>query len=295
MATRHDILFAGLGNMGLPMALRLVQAGHRVGGFDVEDRARKPFEAAGGRWLDSLDEPQADMVFAMLPGGAQMRQLYLHEQKLLAALPRGMLVVDCSTADPQTACDIHAEARARGIRFLSAPVSGGVTGAEAGTLTFMAGGDEADLQEAEPLLRLMGGNIFHAGGAGAGQSVKICNNMLLAIHMIGTCEAFALGEALGLDAAVLSRIMQASSGNNWSLEKYNPWPGLLPSAPAARGYEGGFSVRLMHKDLGLAMAAAQHSGQAPRLGALAEEIYRRHFEAGNGSKDFSHILAGLRK
>ena len=295
MATEQDILFAGLGNMGLPMALRLVRAGHRVRGFDVEEGARQAFEAAGGHWLDDLRETQADTVFAMLPGGAQMRQLYLDEQKLLSRLQRGTLVVDCSTADPQSVRDLHAEAVARGVRLLSAPVSGGVAGAEAGTLTFMAGGDAADLQAAEPLLRIMGESIFHAGGADAGQCVKICNNMLLAIHMIGTCEALALGEALGLDAEVLSRIMRASSGSNWSLEKYNPWPGLLQSAPASRDYEGGFSVRLMLKDLGLAMRAAQQGGRAPELGARAFEIYKRHFEAGHGNKDFSHILAVLRK
>ena len=289
----QEILFIGLGNMGLPMALRLVGAGHRVCGFDVEDKARDAFEKAGGHWQEELQPQQAEVVFAMLPGGAQMRQLHLHEQKLFSLLPRDTLVVDCSTAEPQTARTLYEEAKARGIRFLSAPVSGGVVGAANGTLTFMVGGEAQDLQAIEPLLRIMGKNIFHAGAAGDGQSVKICNNMLLAIHMIGTCEAFALGEALGLDAQVLSRIMQASSGNNWSLEKYNPWPGLMPNSPASNNHKGGFSVRLMLKDLTLAMSAMEQTRREMELGRKAFDIYKKHLQEGHADKDFSHILTAI--
>ena len=290
-----SVLFIGLGNMGLPMAIRLLQGGHSVQGFDVFDTAKETFCNAGGIWLEDLNDIDADIVFAMLPGGVEMKRLYLEEQKLFSLLPKETLIVDCSTADPQDAVDIHKEAKAQGLRFLSAPVSGGVVGAGAGTLTIMVGGETNDLDTAKPFLQLMGKNIFHAGEAGDGQSVKICNNMLLAIHMIGTCEAFALGDALGLDPKVLSDIMQASSGNNWSLETYNPYPGLLPSAPSSRDYEGGFSVRLMLKDLELARRSMERSGCETTLGSKAHEIYKRHFDDGFAGKDFSHILTRMNR
>ena len=290
-----SLLFIGLGNMGLPMAMRLLQGEHSVRGFDVTGAEKETFCNAGGIWLEELNDIDVDIVFAMLPGGVEMRRLYLEEQKLFSLLKKETLIVDCTTADPQDAVDLYNEAKARGLRFLSAPVSGGVVGAGAGTLTFMVGGEANDLDTAKPFLELMGKNIFHAGKAGDGQSVKICNNMLLAIHMIGTCEALALGDALGLDAKVLSDIMQASSGNNWSLETYNPYPGLLPSAPSSRNYEGGFSVRLMLKDLELARRSMKRSGFEASLGSKAHEIYKRHFEEGFAGKDFSHILTRLRK
>lgn len=181
-------------------------------------------------------------------------------------------------------------AKARGIRFLDAPVSGGVTGAAAGTLTFIVGGESADFEAARPILACMGQNLFHAGALGAGQIAKMCNNMLLAIHMAGTAEALALGVKEGLDPGVLSTIMGKSSGNNWSLERYNPWPGVMENAPASRGYEGGFMTRLMVKDLGLAMALAEHAHSAVPMGALARNLFNLHASQSRESKDFSSIL-----
>lgn len=289
------ILFVGLGNMGWPMVCRLLSHGYKIQGFDVIPTAKEEFQRAGGEWLDDLKQAKADLVFSMLPGGTQIKQLYLEDQKLFSHLKEGTLIVDCSTADPQDVCEVYEEAKKRGLRFLSIPVSGGTKGAKEGTLTFMAGGEERDLKEIESLLKLMGKNVFYAGGPGAGQGVKICNNMLLAIHMIGTCEAFALGEALGLKPEVLNRIMKSSSGNNWSLEKYNPYPGLMETVPSSRDYEGGFSVQLMLKDLGLAKSSMERTGQMAQLGCKVFEMYKNHFEEGYAKKDFSHIFRGIQK
>ena len=290
------ILFAGLGNMGWPMAYRLLTHGHSLQGFDVNTTVKEEFQKAGGEWLEDLKETKADLVFSMLPGGAQIKQLYLENQKLFSHLNKGTLIVDCSTADPQDVCEVYEQAKNRGLRFLSIPVSGGTKGAKEGTLTFMAGGEEKDLNEIKPLLELMGKNIFYAGGGpGAGQSVKICNNMLLAIHMIGTCEALALGEALGLKPEVLNQIMKSSSGNNWSLEKYNPYPGLMEAVPSSRNYEGGFSVQLMLKDLTLAKESMERTGQKAELGSKAFEIYKNHCKEGYVKKDFSHIFKRIQK
>ncbi len=292
---KESVLFIGLGNMGWPMASRLLEHGCLIQGFDLNPKVKEKFQKAGGKWLEDLRSAQAAFVFSMLPGGEQVKQLYLEEQKLLSILKKGTLITDCSTADPQTVCEVHEEAKKRGFGFLSAPVSGGTKGAKEGALTFMAGGEEENLKKVEPLLRLMGKNIFYAGGPGAGQGVKICNNMLLAIHMIGTCEAFALGKALGLKAEVLNQIMRSSSGNNWSLEKYNPRPGLMESAPSSNNYEGGFSVQLMLKDLSLAESAMKRTEQMAELGHKAFEIYKKHFEEGWGHKDFSHIFKSIQK
>ena len=287
---KRNILFVGLGNMGGPMARRLLSYGHSVQGFDLNSKAKEGFVKTGGKWLKDLKSVKADIVFSMLPGGKHIKELYLKDQKLFSVLQKGLLVVDCSTASPQTVCEVYEEAKKWGLRFLSLPVSGGTKGAKEGTLTFMAGGERQDLKEVEPLLKLMGKNIFHAGGPGAGQAVKICNNMLLAIHMIGTCEAFALGRALGLKPEILNQIMKSSSGNNWSLEKYNPCPGIMDSVPSSRNYEGGFSVQLMLKDLSLAKESMERTGQTAELGSKAFEMYKKHFEKGYAYKDFSHIF-----
>ena len=286
----QKLLFIGLGNMGWNMAQRLLSHGYELQGFDLNSSLKTEFEKLGGVWLEDLKSIQTEVVFSMLPGGKQIKQLYLEDQKLLNHLPKGALVVDCSTADPDSVCEVYDKAKERGVRFLSIPVSGGTKGAKEGTLTFIAGGDKEDLEKAKPYLKIMGKNIFHAGSAGAGQSVKICNNMLLAIHMIGTCEAFALGQALGLKPEVLSDIMKSSSGNNWSLEKYNPCPGLMEAVPSSKDYEGGFSVQLMLKDLGLAKDSMEKTGTKAELGHRAFEIYKKHFEEGFSGKDFSHIF-----
>ncbi|MFM5237157.1 3-hydroxyisobutyrate dehydrogenase [Aeromonas veronii] len=285
--------FIGLGNMGGPMAANLARAGHRVQVFDLVAQNIERAIAAG--CIAVGDARQAvtgcEVVISMLPAGEHVRDLWLSEgQDLLAALPVGALVIDCSTIDVDSARQVGEAARARGLCFIDAPVSGGVAGAAAGTLTFIVGGDAADFEAAKPLLACMGQNLFHAGALGAGQIAKMCNNMLLAIHMAGTAEALALGVKEGLDPAVLSTIMGKSSGNNWSLERYNPWPGVMENVPAARNYQGGFMTRLMVKDLELAMALAEHGQSAVPMGALARNLFNLHAAQGQGSRDFSSIV-----
>jgi 3-hydroxyisobutyrate dehydrogenase len=209
---------------------------------------------------------------------------------LLESAKPGALLIDCSTIAPATAKEVAAAAASRGMEMIDAPVSGGVAGAAAGTLTFIVGGEAEALGKARPLLEAMGKAVFHAGAIGAGQTAKICNNMLLAIHMIGTCEAIRLGVASGLDPNVLSDIMTKSSGRNWSLELYNPCPGVMEHAPASRDYQGGFLTDLMLKDLGLAMEAAQAAGAATPLGTQAQELYAAHSRSGAGKLDFSSIF-----
>ncbi|MGE6168604.1 3-hydroxyisobutyrate dehydrogenase [Aeromonas media] len=287
--------FIGLGNMGGPMAANLARAGHAVRVFDLMPESVAKAIAAG--CIAAGDAREAvtgcDLAISMLPAGEHVRGLWLAEgggQDLLGALPAGAQVIDCSTIDVASARAVGDAAKARGIRFLDAPVSGGVTGAAAGTLTFIVGGESADFEAARPILACMGQNLFHAGALGAGQIAKMCNNMLLAIHMAGTAEALALGVKEGLDPGVLSTIMGKSSGNNWSLERYNPWPGVMENTPASRGYEGGFMTRLMVKDLGLAMALAEHAHSAVPMGALARNLFNLHASQGRESKDFSSIL-----
>ncbi|MFM4971281.1 3-hydroxyisobutyrate dehydrogenase [Aeromonas veronii] len=285
--------FIGLGNMGGPMAANLARAGHRVQVFDLVAQNIERAIAAG--CIATGDAREAvtgcEVVISMLPAGEHVRDLWLSEgQDLLAALPVGALVIDCSTIDVDSARQVGEAARARGLRFIDAPVSGGVAGAAAGTLTFIVGGEQADFDAAKPVLACMGQNLFHAGTLGAGQIAKMCNNMLLAIHMAGTAEALALGVKEGLDPAVLSTIMGKSSGNNWSLERYNPWPGVMENVPAARNYQGGFMTRLMVKDLGLAMALAEHGHSTVPMGALARNLFNLHAAQGQGSRDFSSIV-----
>ncbi len=277
------------------MAANLAKAGHTVQVFDLVaeniDRAIAAGCIAAGDAREAVTG--CEVVISMLPAGEHVRSLWLGEsagQDLLAALPVGALVIDCSTIDVDSARQVGEAARVRGLRFIDAPVSGGVAGAAAGTLTFIVGGDAADFEAAKPLLACMGQNLFHAWALGAGQIAKMCNNMLLAIHMAGTAEALALGVKEGLDPAVLSTIMGKSSGNNWSLERYNPWPGVMENVPAARNYQGGFMTRLMVKDLGLAMALAEHGHSAVPMGALARNLFNLHAAQGQGSRDFSSIV-----
>lgn len=285
------IAFIGLGNMGLPMALNLLKAGHQVSGFDLVAASLEQLAAAGGVAATSAQQAaqNADVVVSMLPASSHVEGLYLGSDGLLQHIAAGTLVLECSTIAPDSARKVHAAASERGIELLDAPVSGGTAGAAAGTLTFMVGGDAKHLERAKPFLEQMGKNIFHAGPDGAGQVAKVCNNQLLAVHMLGTAEALALGVANGLDAGVLSEIMRQSSGGNWSLEKYNPWPGVMEGVPASRGYSGGFMAQLMSKDLGLAQQAAQSVNASTPMGSLALALYRQLLLQGKGQLDFSVV------
>ncbi|HQX07888.1 MAG TPA: 3-hydroxyisobutyrate dehydrogenase, partial [Zoogloea sp.] len=295
----HTIAFIGLGNMGGPMAANLAKGGLSVRGFDLDPASRDRLAEHGAYIAESARAAVAgaDVVISMLPASHHVEGLFLGDGEtpgLLADLPAGTLLIDCSTIAPASSQKLAQAGRAAGIAVLDAPVSGGTAGAAAGTLTFMVGGCKDDLARAEPLLRKMGQNIAHAGDAGAGQAAKLCNNMLLGILMIGTSEALSLGESLGLDPAVLAGIMRTSSGGNWVLEKYNPVPGVMDNVPASRGYSGGFGSDLMLKDLGLALEAAIARRAPVPLGSLAESLYAAHSRAGHGGLDFSSIISLLK-
>ncbi|WP_295538689.1 3-hydroxyisobutyrate dehydrogenase [uncultured Pseudacidovorax sp.] len=286
------IAFIGLGNMGGPMALNLHRAGHTVSAFDLSAAACDALRSQGLAIAASAAAAVggAEVVVSMLPASQHVESLYLGEGGLLARIAPGTLVIDSSTIAAATSRKVAEAGAARGIAVIDAPVSGGTGGAIAGTLTFMVGGSEADLARARPVLEKMGANIFHAGGPGAGQTAKICNNMLLGILMIGTSEAIALGVANGLDPKVLSEIMRRSSGGNWALEKYNPLPGVMEAAPASKGYAGGFGTDLMLKDLGLAQENAMAVKASTPLGGLARSLYAAHSLAGHGALDFSSVI-----
>lgn len=286
-----QIAFIGLGHMGLPMARNLLNAGHSLSVFDLVASAVDELAAQGARAAGSAADAvsAAEVVISMLPASRHVEGLYLGDAGLLSVIAPGSLVLECSTIAPEAARKVHQAAAARGIALLDAPVSGGTAGAAAGTLTFMVGGDAATLERARPILAGMGKNIFHAGPEGAGQVAKVCNNQLLAVHMIGTAEAMALGVANGLGPATLAEIMRQSSGGNWSLEKYNPWPGVMPNAPASKDYRDGFAAELMAKDLGLAQEAAQATASSTPMGALALQLYRLLLKQGQGKLDFSAV------
>lgn len=288
--------FIGLGNMGGPMAANLVKAGHQVTVFDMSKTAIENAAASGAAASASANAAAADaeVVVTMVPAGQHVRQIYLGEQGLLKAVKPGALCIDSSTIDVATAREVQAAAKAARVDFLDAPVSGGVGGATAGTLTFMVGGENEAFARAKPILEKMGKNIFHAGGAGNGQAAKICNNMLLAISMIGTCEAFVLAEKLGLDHQTLFDISSTASGQCWSLTTYCPVPGPVPTSPANRNYQAGFTASMMLKDLKLAQSAALAAGAATPLGAQATALYSLFESAGAGARDFSGIIQLLR-
>lgn len=291
------IAFIGLGNMGGPMALNLRKAGHTLSAFDLSAEACKKFAAEGLAVAASAAEAVAgaEVVISMLPASAHVEGLYLGSDGLLDKIASGTLVIDSSTIAAATSRKLAEAGAKRGVAVIDAPVSGGTGGAIAGTLTFMVGGSEAELERARPVLEKMGANIFHAGAAGAGQTAKICNNMLLGILMIGTSEAIALGVANGLDPKVLSEIMRRSSGGNWALEKYNPLPGVMENVPASKGYAGGFGTDLMLKDLGLAQENAAAVRAATPLGGLARNLYAAHSLAGHGALDFSSVIKLVQK
>jgi 3-hydroxyisobutyrate dehydrogenase len=282
--------FVGLGNMGGPMARNLAAAGHQVKVFDLVPELAAGVAGAHPQSSAAACAQDVDVFVSMLPAGRHVEALYLGSDGVVAGAAPGTLLMDCSTIDPATARRVADAARQRGLEMLDAPVSGGTAGAEAGTLTFIVGGPDAAVARARPLLEAMGRTVFHAGDNGAGQIAKICNNMLLAVLMAGTAEALALGVNNGLDPGTLSEIMQQSSGGNWTLNVYNPFPGVMDGVPASRGYQGGFLVDLMNKDLGLAMETAEASGSSIPMGALAKNLYRLHQRVNDsGRLDFSSI------
>ncbi|PPU31730.1 3-hydroxyisobutyrate dehydrogenase [Xanthomonas sp. CFBP 7912] len=286
------IAFIGLGNMGGPMAANLIKAGHQLRVFDLLQGALDAASAAGAHVAASAHDTlaEAEVVISMLPASRHVEGLYLGEGGILAQIPAGALVIDCSTIAPVSARKLADAARARGLAMLDAPVSGGTAGASAGTLTFIVGGDADVLERARPVLQAMGKNIFHVGDNGAGQVAKLCNNMALGVIMAATGEALALGVAQGLDPAVLSQMMAVSTGRSWATEVCNPWPGVLPNAPASRGYSGGFGNDLMLKDLGLVAESAVQAGVSIPLGELARNLYAINSQAGNGALDFSSVV-----
>ncbi len=290
------IAFIGLGNMGGPMAQNLIKAGHTLQVFDLAAAALETAKSVGATIAanPAAAVVGADVVISMLPASKHVEGVYLGDQGLLSTIQSGTLVIDCSTIAPAASRKVGDAAKARGIEFIDAPVSGGTAGAAAGTLSFMVGGTAAAFERAKPFLEKMGKNLFHCGDVGAGQVVKIANNMLLAIHMAGTAEALALGVANGLDPKVLSDVMSKSSGRNWSLEVYNPWPGVQDNVPASRGYSGGFGSALMLKDLGLAAEASIASGSPIPLGELARNLYSMHCQDA-AALDFSSIVNLYRK
>lgn len=285
--------FVGLGNMGGPMARNLLKAGHAVAAFDIVPAAMEPVVAAGAKRAASAAEAArgAEFVITMLPAGRHVRDAWVGAGGMAAASDPGAVLIDCSTIDVATAREVAAKA---GRPMLDAPVSGGVMGAEAGTLTFMVGGPEDAFARAEPILKAMGRTVVHCGASGAGQVAKACNNMMLAATMIVTAEAFLLAEKLGLSHQALFDVASKSSGQSWSLTSYCPVPGPVPASPANRDYRPGFAAALMLKDLGLSQEAAASVGLETPIGAKALELYRRFVDQGGGEVDFSGIIRMLR-
>ncbi|WP_300542907.1 3-hydroxyisobutyrate dehydrogenase [Maricaulis sp.] len=283
------IAFIGLGNMGSGMAANLIKGGHEVHAFDLSaDALAHAVEAGAVAAKSTADAVSAsEAVVTMLPAGKHVRAVY--EGEIFAAAAPGTLFMDCSTIDVDSARHVGGLAKEKGFRFVDAPVSGGVAAATAGTLTFMVGGSEADFAVAEPFLQAMGKAVIRGGDLGAGQAVKICNNMLLAITMIGTCEAFALAQKLGLDPQKFFDISSKASGQSWSMTSYCPVPGPVPTTPANNGYKPGFATAMMLKDLKLAQDAAQKAGATTPLGAQAEALYAMFDNLGGGPSDFSGI------
>ena len=289
-----NIAFLGLGNMGGPMAANLVKAGHTVTGFDVVAAALEHSKADGVTIAADANSAVADaeVVITMLPGGSHVLGAY--RDGLIAAAPPGTLFIDSSTIDVDDARAAAAMAAAAGHRAIDAPVSGGVVGATAGTLTFMVGADDDDFALAEPILQVMAGRVVHCGTSGAGQAAKVCNNMILGISMIAVSEAFVLGEKLGLSNQALFDVASSASGQCWALTTNCPVPGPVPTSPANRDYQPGFSGALMAKDLGLALNALQSTGVAAELGTRAAGIFRAFADEGGAGLDFSAIINTIR-
>jgi 3-hydroxyisobutyrate dehydrogenase len=291
-----NIGFIGLGNMGAPMAANLVKAGHRVRGYDVNAAAMQKLAPAGVELANSAADATrgAEFVITMLPAGEQVREVWMHQGGLIEAVRDvAPLLIDCSTIDVTSARVVTEAAQEAGLEMLDAPVSGGVGGATAASLTFMVGGSDAAFARGLPVLQAMGKTIVHAGGPGAGQAAKICNNMMLAINMVGVCEGLLLARRLGLDWARLFQIASTSSGQSWALSNYCPAPGPVPAAPSNRDYAAGFMAALMLKDVKLSQAAADQVGSPTPLGAHAMSLYQAVVDAGQGAKDFSVMFRWL--
>lgn len=290
------IAFIGLGNMGAPMAENLLKAGFTVQVFDLVKETVSKLASLGAQSAESTEQvvKGAQIVITMLPAGEHVRAVYLGDHSggvgLLNLIEENTFLIDSSTIDPESARIVASDAEDKGFEFVDAPVSGGVAGAKAGTLTFIVGGTDSAFTKAEQILKHMGKNVFHAGKAGDGQMGKICNNLMLGILMSGTCEALNLGIDNGLDPQVLSNIMLQSSGRNWALELYNPCPGVMENAPASNNYQPGFMSKLMLKDLGLGLDAASKSQSSVPMGALARNLYAFHNANGNESLDFSSLF-----
>ncbi|MFA7441165.1 MAG: 3-hydroxyisobutyrate dehydrogenase [Sphingomonadaceae bacterium] len=285
--------FIGLGNMGGGMAANLARAGHQVKAFDLAEAALARAEAAGCTRATSAADAatDAEFVVTMLPAGRHVRQVYGDE--IFGAVPKSALLIDCSTIDVASARAVIVQAGDKDIAMVDAPVSGGIAAANDGALTFMVGGETAAFERARPILEKMGKAVIHAGGAGAGQAAKICNNMLLGANMVATCEAFLLAEKLGLDAQTFYDITSKASGQSWSVTSYCPVPGVGPQSPADRDYRGGFASALMLKDLKLALTAAQDADASVPMGAAAEALYQALSNAGGGGRDFSAMIRFL--
>ncbi|MEZ5833677.1 MAG: 3-hydroxyisobutyrate dehydrogenase [Dongiaceae bacterium] len=292
-----SIGFIGVGHMGGPMARNLVRAGHQVTIFDPNANNAKAMTTAGAKQAASLVELVAshEIIVSMLPSGREVRVAYLDNDGVVAHAKAGALLIDCSTTDVDSARAVADAAKKRGLHFVDAPVSGGVAGAEAATLTFMVGGEESAVELARPILTNMGKNVVHTGAGGSGQAAKICNNLILGITMIGVSEAFVLAEQLGLSPDKLFAVSSTSSGQCWSLTSYCPVPGPVPSAPSNRNYQPGFAAKMMLKDLRLATEAAEKHKQAIELGELAKRLYERFVQEGSGDLDFSAIIQAIRQ
>lgn len=288
--------FIGLGNMGAPMAANLLKAGHRVTGYDVNPAALQQLATVGGGVATSAADAArgAEFVITMLPAGEHVRDVWLHQGGLIEAVQGAKpLLIDCSTIDVESARTVTAAAEQAGLEMLDAPVSGGTVGAANGTLTFMVGGSEAAFARGLPILHAMGKNIFLAGGPGAGQAAKICNNMMLAINMVGVAEGFLLAQKLGLDWDKLYAIASTATSQSWALSNYCPAPGPVPAAPSNRDYAPGFMAALMLKDVKLSQAAADATGSPTPLAAHALSFYQAVVDAGDGAKDFSVVFRWL--
>ena len=290
-----NIGFVGLGNMGLPMAKNLLKAGHNLKVFDLSDAAMTSAQEAGATLANSAGEAaqNVDAVISMVPAGAHVKSVYMDEGGVFSNAASGTLMIDCSTIDVATAREVNAAAKAAGFDMVDAPVSGGVGGAEAGTLTFMVGGTKEAFDRAQPILDAMGAKIVHTGGAGNGEAVKICNNMLLAISMIGVSEAFALARKLGVEDQTLFDVSSTATGQCWSLNSYCPVPGPVESSPANNDYKPGFATAMMLKDLRLARGAIESTGANTPLGLLSENLYSQMDDKGMGGLDFSAVIKML--